>query len=302
MDTLSDRFIAWLLRSMASAIGAAGVALLIASVPLIGLADSSVMDALAAILLQIGGLFVVASATATYFVGSRTLRLPNERLTVTDHERPAIAGFLLVLAFVLVALPTWLVVRLQPFLAEWRRVIDFLSASGFWEVANSNMSGVVLIPLAGALTPPLLELVTLVGFVGASVVLVALLVAHSRRFPRFYVASVVLLSALVIASVRGSNAATLAVDAMRQFIVGSGVNAESASALGVLERYTTIVRSTAPLLVWTWFGYLMWIPPMFTSRRVRTTFAQPVAKPIPTPIKRAADLKSITAPPRFPMR
>ena len=103
---------------------------------------------------------------------------------------------MIALAIVLVALPVWLLFRLQPFLTEWSRVVDVLAASDLWQGANANMSGIVLVPLAGALTPPLFELAALFAFVVASAVLLPLLLSRSRRFPRIYLVCGVLLSAL----------------------------------------------------------------------------------------------------------
>lgn len=40
-----------------------------------------------------------------------------------------LGGWLIALAIALVGLPVWLVLRLLPFLAEWRRVDDVLAAS-----------------------------------------------------------------------------------------------------------------------------------------------------------------------------
>ena len=55
------------------------------------------------------------------------------------------SAWLIAPAIVLAALPVWLVLRLQPFLAEWKRAIDVLAASNIWQEANANKSGVVLV-------------------------------------------------------------------------------------------------------------------------------------------------------------
>ena len=227
-------------------------------------------------------------------------RLANERVTTSDADRPEDGGLLIGLAVVLVALPASLLLLLQPFLAEWSVVARLLAGADIWQGANANMSGVILVPLAGALTPPLFELAALFAFVVASAVLLALLLSRSRRFPRIYIVCGVLLSALVIASVRGADAALLAGDAIRQLTQSSTASAEDfAQFTDVLARYTSIVGSTAPVLAWALCAYLAWVPAMFFSQTVRTTFAIGAEDRVSTS-SRTAGLEAITRPPRFP--
>ena len=159
MEQLTDRVTGWVLRSVATALLFAGVSVLVAGVPLLGmLTGSAVARTIAGLFLQLSGVFVVAGATARYLSRPRGPLLPNERTATADADRPEVGGWLIALAIVLVALPVWLVLRLQPFLAEWVRVVDYLATSGIWEGANANGSGLVLLPLAGPLAPPLLDL------------------------------------------------------------------------------------------------------------------------------------------------
>src|SRR5687768_4601888 len=285
MDRLTDRLTLWALRSVAMMMLLGGVSALVAGASLYGmLPDSPVARAIAGVLFQLSGVFVVCGAAAMYLSRAGVPWLPNERTTTSDADRPDVGGLLIALAIVLVALPVWLLLRLQPFLAEWSQVIDILAASDIWQGANANMSGIVLVPLAGALTPPLFELAALFAFVVASAILLALLLSRSRRFPRIYLVCGVLLSALVIASVRGADAAMLAGDAVRQLIEGSSASTEeSAQLMDGLARYTSIVGSTAPVLAWALCAYLAWVPAMFFSQRVRTTFATSVDDRISTP-------------------
>jgi len=276
MDTLTERFTMWLLRMTARTMLLAGVSMLVAGAPVLGmLPESPTARSIAGILFQLSGVFVVAGGTATYLSRPRAQWLPNERAPTSDAGRPGVGGWLIALAIVLAALPVWLVLRLQPFLAEWKRAIDVLAASNILQGANANMSGVVLVPLAGALTPPLFELGALVAFVVASAILLPLLFSRSWRFPRIYLVCGVLLSALVVASVRGAEASRLAGNAVGQLIEGSSANAEEYAQLtDGLARYTGIVGSTAPVLAWTLCGYLAWVPAIIVSRRVRTPFAK----------------------------
>jgi hypothetical protein len=300
MKKLTDRLGEWLLRSIATVMLFAGAAVLVAGMASSGLmTGSAVASTIAGILFQIGGLFVVAGAAAIYLSRPRgLLPLPNERVETSGAERPAVGGWLIALAFALVGFPVWLVLRLLPFLEEWRRVASFLAASGIWDVGNATGAGFVLVPAAGALVPPLLELISMAGFVVASAALLLLLLLRSPRFPRVYLVCVMLLSALVIASVRGADAAAVARTAVERLMESTKPRGdEDAQLRQGLDRYTGIVGSTASALRWTLCGYLVWVPAMFLSRRARTTFASRAAD---LPPSEAPDNAAITSPPRFP--
>jgi hypothetical protein len=300
MEKLSGRLGEWLLRSIATVMLFAGAAMLVAGMASSGLLTQSPEAAtIAGILFQIGGLFVVAGAAAIYLSRPRgLLALPNEREEASAAERPEVGGWLIALSVALVGLPVWLVLRLLPFLAEWRRVAGFIAASRFWEGGNANGAGLVLVPIAGALVPPLFELISMAGFVVASAALLLLLLLRSPRFPRVYLVCIVLLSSLVIASVRGADAAAVARTVVEQLMESTPPRAgEDAQLRQWLDRYTGIVTSTASVLLWTLCGYLVWVPAMFLSRRVRTTFASHPAALSPSG---APDIEAITSPPRFP--
>ena len=189
MANLTVRVGEWLLRTVATVMLLAGAAVFIAGLASTGLATgSAAVRMIAVILFQIGGLFVVGGAAAIYLSRPHgLLSLPNERTEIPEVQRPQIGGWLIVLAVALVALPVWLVLRLMPFLAEWRRVYDLLAGLRIWDVSNASGAGIVLVPIAGALVPPLFELLAMVGFVVMSATLLLLLVSRSPRFPRVYV-------------------------------------------------------------------------------------------------------------------
>jgi hypothetical protein len=226
------------------------------------------------------------------------LLFPNERVN-SEVVRSELGGWLIVLAIVLLALPVYLTIRLQPFLAEWGRVADFLGTFDIWSGGSANGSGLILMPLAAVLTPPFFELLAMIGFVVASAILLALLLLRSEAFPRLYLASVILLAAFVISSMRGASAAMTAAQAVQQLVVDwSATPEESAQLTELVSRYSRIVSSTAPVLVWTLLGYAVWIAPLMMSARARTTF---VSRPRRVATSgRALDLEAITSPPRFP--
>jgi Protein of unknown function (DUF2569) len=302
VEEMADRFAAWVLRSVATVMLFAGASVLVAGLPVFGfLTGSAAGRRIAGILLQVGGVLVVGGATAIYLSRPQGLFfLANEQAATSETERTPLGGWLIALAIALVFLPAWLVLRLQPFLAEWRRVFDFLATSNILEGASSNAGGLVLLPLAAVLSPPFVELAAMCAFVVASAILLVLLLKRSHRFPRLYLVCVVLVSALVIVSVRGSAAALLAAQGVEQLIEDSNSRpGEAAELREGVGRYTSIVGSTAAVLLWTLCGYLPWAPAMFASRRVRTTFAKSADDHVPISGS-AADIEAITRPPRFP--
>lgn len=279
----------------------AGFALFAAAVPAAAMLGESVeIRRIGAAVLQIGGLLVIGGAAATYLSRPRGVLLPNERVAIADAARPALGGWLIALAVVLVALPIWLFLRLQTFFSEWRRVIDLaLATPSLWDASGANAAGIVLLPIFGALTPPFLELATAVIFPIASMVLLQLMLVRSGRFPRGYLVWSILLSALVIASWLGANAALIAVDAIQRIVDGSNPRPEEVAELrDVLGRYTRAVSTTAPELGWTLCGYLIWLPAMILSQRVHVTFAA-AEPPAPRPLQVETDIEAITRPPAF---
>lgn len=277
-----------------------GISVLAAGASLFGMvADTPVARTIAGILLQLSAVFVAGGSGALYLTLSRRNLLPGERKTVPDAERPPLRGWPVALAVVLAVVPVALVLRLLPFLVEWRRLIDFLEASGMWEGAGSNGSGLVLLPLFAALTPPIIELAALLGFVVASAALLILLLLRSRQFPRLFLVCVLLLSALVIASALGANASTLASGAAQQFIAGSSPTAEESALLhGLVNRYQGIVSSTASVLVWALCGYLAWVPAIIFSPSAQKIFANRASGDQPADGR--VNIEEITRPPRFP--
>jgi hypothetical protein len=297
---MTDRFGRWLLRSLATVMALAGAAVLVAGISSSGLlAGSEVASSIAAILVQIGGLFLFAGAAAIYLSRPRgRLSLPNERAEISGADRPEVGGWLIALAIGLIALPVWLVLRLLPFLAEWRRVAGLIAASAIWDGANANGAGLVVLPVAAALVPPLIELLALGSFVVMSAALLVMLLLRSPRFPRVYVICVVLLFALVMASVRGADATALARTAVEQLMDSTTPRGdEEVQVRYWLNRYTDIVSVTASALLWTLCGYLVWTPAMFLSGRVRATFA---SAPIDLSPAGPPNVETITSPPRFP--
>ena len=301
METVPERLVAWVLRSAAGLMLFAGVSIFIAAIPLFAfLTESPAPRAIATVLLQLGGSFLAGGIAAKVFLGRGQL-LANERVSAGEH-RPPLSSLLFACGLTFIAAPVWLVIEVRPFLAEWRQIIDLLSTPGLWDNANANMSGVILIPIFGALTPPFIELVTIAAFVSGPALLVPLLWSRSPRFPRLYLVYAVMLTTLVIASWRGASAAALAGSAIRDEAARIQQSADEFATMNdVLQRYDTAVSTTLPPLVWALFAYLAWAPLILTSSVAQQTFAR---RPEPPPGAATADgrssIEAITQPPRFP--
>jgi hypothetical protein len=290
-----ERLSLWVLRLVATVMLFAGLAALAAGGFLFGLpAGIPVLKMIVGVIIEIAGVFAIAGGIAIFLSRSRRQLLPNEQMTASGDERPAVGGWLIVLALALVALPIGLVLSAQKFLSGWSELTGFLDAAGLWagvwEGANANMSGVVLIPLAGALAPALLEWAALAMFIIAPVILLLSLSVRSPGFPRAFLAWGVLLAAVVIACVRSADAVTATGQALQHYLAaGNGAVDETAALREGIGRYAAIVGSTASVLVWALCFYLVWLPAILFSRRARTTFA---------PAAQSPDIESITRHPR----
>jgi hypothetical protein len=290
--------ILWVLRAFASAMLLTGIAAVLAGVVSLGAAAmSDALKAIGGVVLGASAVFIAGGAAALHLSRPRGFLLSSERIEIADADRLPVGGWLIVMAIALVALPVWMILRLTPFLSEWRLAVDALAKADIWQDAGSGMAGVVLIPLAAALTPPFIELVTMLSFAGASALWLPMLLSRSPRFPRIYLVSTVLVSALVIASSLGAAAVTVAAQAVERLVQESQPRAgEAQQVTDLLGRYSSAVTGTAPELAWTLCGYLVWLPLMVSSRRVRRTFAESR----PAKETRGADLDAITSPDRFP--
>jgi hypothetical protein len=170
------------------------------------------------------------------------------------------------------------VIGLQPLRSEWDRVIDLLVMSGMFEGLHDPLSGIVLVPVAAALTPAAVEYAAMAAFTGASAMLLVLLLSRSTCFPRLYLVCMALFAGFVIASVRAVAGLMLAVEAFQELMQGTNARPEEiAQVREVIGQHVGIVSSAAEILLWIVCGYLVWLPVLFTSRRVYTTFASRVS-------------------------
>ena len=293
-----DRFLLWLMRSLSITMLLAGASVFAAAVPVFAMAAASpAPGTVAGTLFQIGGVLVVGGFTARRLALARDRWFPNEVREIPGADRPQLGGWLIGLAVALVALPVWSLLRLQPFLAEWRFAAGLLGAADIWNGADGSASGPVWLLIATAVTPPALQLLALLVLPPASVILLLMMLGQKVRFPRTYVIGAVLMFALVMASVRAAAAVTVLSGSAEQWIDRSPARPDEAAELrNAIGRYRRAVSSTAPVLLWTISGYLVWVPAMFVSRRVHETFAHRGRGRVASPF-RSADLAAIVPPP-----
>lgn len=286
-----ERLSIWVLRIVATIMLFAGVAALVAGVFLFSLPTGiPVLKMIIRVIIEIALLFAIAGGVATFLSRSRRPLLPNEQTTASSDERPAVGGWLMLLAVALGALPIGLVLGAQQFLAGWSELTAYFNTAELWKGANANMSGVILIPLAGALAPALLEWAALAMFAIASAILLWSLFARSPGFPRAYLAWGVLLAAVVVACVLSADAVTATGQALQPTLSAEpGKVDEMAAAREGIARYGAIVTVTASIMLWALLFYLIWLPAILWSRRARATFAAAAHSP---------DLESVTRHPR----
>ena len=266
--------IAFLLRSCATLMVLAGISAVaagVASLPILS-AESSARP-IVTIVYQMAAVSVLGGIAATYVLRTRRPLFLNEGAAPSPGAQTSIGGWLIVMAIALGGLPVWMLFNVRHFLTEWRGIIEIGAASTMWQDSASGAAGLVLIPIFAALTPPFLELLAVIGFVATSITSLILLTLRKRTFPRFYAVWMVLLTALVVVSLRGAAGSTLAAQVVERALEGSARDAaEAAPILEFVRRYLSVVTTTATVLVWTLCGYLVWLPVLLFSGRIRSTF------------------------------
>jgi hypothetical protein len=300
MAALGDRFALALLRLVAKLMMAIGVSVLIAAMSTSAFTQApAILESVAGILVQIGFVLVASGGTALYLSRRGGWQLPNERTSIDADARPAVGGWLVALTVVLIGQSIWVTWRSMPFLAECRDVIAFLAGLDIWDTANANMSGIVLVPVAGALTPPAQELVAILALVLSPALLLPLLLLRREAFPRAYLICCVLLTAMVVGALRGATGAMLVTDAVQELIrTWAATDAERTELMGGVSRYISLVASIRPTLIVALPVYLVWLPAVILSSRTRMTFARAVQRPDSAP--QPLTLEAITRPPHLP--
>ena len=249
--------------------------MLVASVPALSFSASDPrIEAASRGLITIAVAFLLSGLIARVLLASRSPLLPNER--AERDESMVVGGWLLVLLMTLLLLPFTTFYELAPLRALWKDVFALAQENHFFENVwkNSQMSGLVLMPIFAACAVPMLEVLSALSFLGGSLLLLPLLLARSARLPRAYLACTLLQGSLVFASIYGT---AITHDVVEWVADGAGSSASMRTAemveiLDAVERYNSVLAASSKSLAWTLLGYAIWIVPLVVSARARATF------------------------------
>jgi hypothetical protein len=254
-----------------------GLSMVVAIVPLFGFAtENPGIESAIWAALWISTAFVLAGVFARYLGRTPKPLLANELLTVTDP--PGLGPWALLLIATLILLPLTTFHELAPLKSLWVDMLEVLDENNvFAGVLDApQFSGVILAPVAAALLVPMFEVVTAVAFAGSSFVLILLITARSSRFTRAYLMCLLLLASLVFASVYGAD---LAGDVAQWVAKEAGTTAthmrttEVVRVLDAVQRYDRVLHTTGMSLLWTFAGYVLWLPILLRWRPAIEAFA-----------------------------
>jgi hypothetical protein len=195
-----------------------------------------------------------------------------------ESESETISGWTSFLAFSLAVLPLVALALAGPLLSLWRDAFALMDTLGVWKMLNGGDFGAVLVlAVAGiALLVPLFELLTLVSFLVASVVLLLLLYSKRRDFPAVFVACVLIQFALVAGSFYAIDLmANLTPAAEKELAeqASTGHDQESVVMVAWVRRHDEVIGPTALSFAGLFLGYLFWAPVVVLSKGARAAFA-----------------------------
>jgi len=194
-----------------------------------------------------------------------------------ESESDTISGWTSFLAFSLVVLPLVALALAAPLLSLWRDAFTLMDTLGVWKMLNGgDFGGALVLAIAGiALLVPLFELLTLVSFLVASVVLLLLLYSKRRDFPAVFVACVLIQFALVAGSFYSIDLmASLTPAAEKELAeqASTGHDHESVIMVAWVRRHDEVVGPTALDFAGLFLGYLFWAPVVVLSKGARAAF------------------------------
>jgi hypothetical protein len=127
-----------------------------------------------------------------------------------------------------------------------------------------------------ALLVPLIELLTLMSFLVASIVLLLLLYSKKRNFPIVFVQCVLIQFALVAGSFYAIDLmANLTPAAEKELAkqASTGQDQESVIMVAWVRRHDEVIGPTALDFAALFLGYLFWVPVLVLSKGARAAFA-----------------------------
>lgn len=247
-----------LLRLAASAMVLVGVCSFVAALPLVAIVDGGVTAAFIRAAVAVGGIFLVAGVAVLY------VARPNRQAQDADAN-----GWPGLLALTLVLIAAVMIARLGPLAALWKEALVLMDEGKVWENigAGADLSAIVLLPIAAALTVPALAVGAASAFVFGAIVLLILAWQRSPSLPRAYVSCFLIQSALVIATIYGASLTRRAGDAIEREIKQQDGRNEAGEILDRLRRYDFAIASTATTLAWTLGAYAVGLVPIVTVLR-----------------------------------
>ena len=235
------------------------------------------VESLRAFTSKLGITFLPVGLAALFllYFRSRFLREPRDG---HESESDTTSGWTSFLAFSLVVLPLVALALAAPLLSLWRDAFALMDTLGVWKMLNGgDFGGALVLAVVGpALLVPVFELLTLVSFLVASVVLLLLLYSKRRDFPAVFVACVLIQFALVAGSFYSIDLmASLTPAAEKELAeqASTGHDQESVVMVAWVRRHDEVVGPTALDFAGLFLGYLFWAPVVVLSKGGRAAFA-----------------------------
>ena len=268
-------------RVLATAVAAAGAAVLGLALVLPPVGGGEWFATIRAAAAFVGGALFVAGAAIAYLSSSRQPLLPNER--VERSSDPSAGSWLVLPALVLAASTTWMFSRLPASISLWRDIITGLDRLNVWQGMwdAPQFSGYYLAPIGLVVAAPALQALTAAVFAAAAFVVLLLMLFKSSRLPRVFLIAVLWLAALVFIGGVATMVAARAIPVVEQEIRRlPDPDGEGARWLPQIRRYGDATQSANRTLMVTWAAWALLLPVLALSDRAERTFATVRPAPI----------------------
>lgn len=218
-----------------------------------GFDDSTPVVALSRLGIKVAATFLPIGVALLYALN------PERRLgSYPTARRAAVVAVL-----GLTGLGVWALLSAEPLMSLWRAGWAFADSLGIpAELQKTHQhkdhasAALILIFLGGLLHTPLLESATVLGFVAASILLLALLLARSRLFSTVCAACLLVLLALLMASFYSLELAGLVLPLLESAAAEASGREALALAAFVREHHA-VAWPMARRLVWVFGGYFL---------------------------------------------
>jgi hypothetical protein len=221
---------------------------------------------------EVVGTWALRTAFTFIPLGLAVLMLAGPHM-LSKHVQPqradlAIGGLTLLLVS-LIGLAALSIIAASPLIAMWAEVSEWLNAAGAWTELrgawSSQFGGIVLAPLLIVALVPFLELAPAASMVAGSAALLILYFSRAARFPRAFLASVLIQGAFVAASFYVLDLTSYLTPLLLREL--SEQVDFGPPAIEWLQRHDAAAGPATRDLGWLFLGYLVWVPVLFWSRR-----------------------------------